>query len=80
MKVVEIHQPPKQYKLLHPAGIVVHSDTNTLFVVGQSERVVYAFKLQCGKQQCFMGVVLDDLPDKPEQLAILTCQFPFIST
>mmetsp|Transcript_18148 Transcript_18148/g.20959 ORF Transcript_18148/g.20959 Transcript_18148/m.20959 type:complete len:116 (-) Transcript_18148:848-1195(-) len=73
MKVVETYQPPKHHKLSHPAGIVVHALTNTMFVVAQKERVVYAFKLGCPKKQCFMGVVLDNLPDKPEQMALWSC-------
>jgi len=54
--------------LLHAAGMVV--DDAVLYVLSQETKALLLFDLN---KQVFIGVMLSDLPDFPEDLAIIHC-------
>jgi len=59
---------PKPFKMTHPAGLALIDER--LLVIAQDERVIYAFDTN---DASFHGVVMNDLPKRPEALTVLRC-------
>jgi len=55
-------------KLDHPAGFIAFDDV--LFVLSQNSQSIVTFNLTSG---AYLSVIVDDLPDQPEQVILAYC-------
>mmetsp|Transcript_1145 Transcript_1145/g.1759 ORF Transcript_1145/g.1759 Transcript_1145/m.1759 type:complete len:373 (-) Transcript_1145:158-1276(-) len=68
IKIKRTYTVNSPYKLHHPAGVTIVG--NRLFAIGQNVRKLFAWHVDTGK---FHGPILQNLPDRPEQVAVLRC-------